>query len=137
MRPEPVTQWGPDNTPGDPTVMALGDRIKTLRTEAGWSQAELGERVHTDSQRISRYENGRITPSLDALIRLAEALDVSCDYLLIDGAPRRPLSTGDAAIAERISQLATLDTADRDAVLHILDGLIAKNRVRDALHEAS
>jgi hypothetical protein len=28
MRPEPVTQGGPDNQPGDPTVMALGDRIK-------------------------------------------------------------------------------------------------------------
>jgi hypothetical protein len=25
----------------------------------------------------------------------------------------------------------------QDAILHILDGLIAKNRVRDALHEAS
>jgi transcriptional regulator with XRE-family HTH domain len=80
--------------------MALGDRIKTLRTEHGWSQAELGERVNTDSQRISRYENGRITPSLDALIRLAEALDVSCDYLLIDGAPRRPLTTVRDALHE-------------------------------------
>ncbi len=137
MRPEPVTQWGPDNQPKDPTVMALGDRIRELRNEHDWSQAELGQRISTDSQRISRYETGKITPSLDALIRLAEALDVSCDYLLIDGAPRRPLSTTDAAIAERLNQLATLDPNDRDAVLQILDGLITKNRVRDALTEAS
>ncbi len=137
MRPEPVTQSGPDNQSGGPSVMALGDRIRALRTENSWSQAQLGDHISTDSQRISRYETGKITPSLDALIRLAEALDASCDYLLIDGAPRQPLTTTDATIAERISQLATLDPDDRDAILHILDGLIAKNRVRDALTEAS
>lgn len=116
--------------------MPLGERIKALRKEHGWSQAELGERIATDSQRISRYENERITPNIDALIRLAEALDVSTDYLLIDTAPRRPLAGPDHELADRVADLAALDPADRDAILHILDGLIAKNRVRNALRDA-
>ena len=37
-----------------PAPMALGERIRHLRKEAGWSQAELGERVGTDAGRISR-----------------------------------------------------------------------------------
>ena len=47
--------------------------------------------VGGDARQISRYENGRITPSLDALVRIAEVLDISLDYLVIENAPRRPL----------------------------------------------
>jgi len=116
--------------------MPVGERIRELRKERGWSQADLGEAVGSDSQRISRYENGRLTPSIAALIRIAETLDVSIDYLVIEGAPRRALTTTDAAVATRIAQLDQLDPDDRNAILHILDGLIAKNRVRDALKDA-
>ena len=54
--------------------MPVGERIRELRKERGWSQADLGEAVGSDSQRISRYENGRLTPSIGALVRLAEDL---------------------------------------------------------------
>ncbi len=126
------TQWALQDTPGGPE-MPLGERIKQLRKEHGWSQAELGERLGTDSQRVSRYENERITPSIDMLVRLAQTLDVSVDYLVIDTAPRRPLTGPDHELADRVADLANLDPDDRDAILHILDGLIAKNRVRAAL----
>jgi transcriptional regulator with XRE-family HTH domain len=77
--------------------MALGERIRHLRKEAGWSQAELGERVGTDAGRISRYEGARITPSLDALMRIAEVFNVSADHLLFDDVPCRLLhATEDA-----------------------------------------
>lgn len=125
-------QWALQDTPGGPE-MPLGERIKQLRKERGWSQAELGEHLGTDSQRVSRYENERITPSIDMLVRLAEALDVSVDYLVIETAPRRPLTGPDHDLADRVADLAALDPDDRDAILHILDGLIAKNRVRAAL----
>ena len=39
---------------------------------------------------LDQYENGRITPSLDAVARLAQALDVSLDSLVFDDQPRRP-----------------------------------------------
>lgn len=45
---------------------------RALRKEARWSQAELGQRIGSDGERVSRYEAGRITPSAEALIRLAE-----------------------------------------------------------------
>ena len=40
-------------------------------------------------------------------------------------------------LANRLHQLGQLDPDDRNAILHILDGLIAKNRVRNALQNAS
>jgi len=52
--------------------MSLQERVKQLRKEHGWSQGELAERVGGDPAQISRYENGRITPSADAVVKLAE-----------------------------------------------------------------
>jgi transcriptional regulator with XRE-family HTH domain len=110
--------------------MPLADRIKQLRTEAGLSQAELAKRVgSTDARQISRYENGRITPSLDATIRIAEALNVSLDYLAIDSIPRRPLHVEDHGLAERLAQLSELDEDDRQSLLRVLDAFLTRKRL--------
>ena len=116
----------------DPShLLPLADRIKQLRTEAGLSQAELAERIgSTDARQISRYEHGRITPSLDAAVRLAEALDVSLDYLAIENIPRRPLHVDDRGLAERLAQLSELDDDDRDAFLRVLDAFLTRKRLR-------
>ena len=111
--------------------MALGERIREVRKERGWSQAELGEKVGTDSQHISRYENGRITPSVDALVRLAAALDVSADYLLLDGVPRKVLDGHNLGrLGGRLADLAELSDADQELVSQVIDGLLAKSRLK-------
>jgi transcriptional regulator with XRE-family HTH domain len=109
--------------------MALGDRIRQLRKEAGWSQAELGDKTGTDSQRVSRYETGKITPSLDAIVRIAEALNISIDHLLIDDIPRRPLHAAEHHLGDRLAALAELSGDDLASLLHMLDALVAKNRL--------
>lgn len=116
--------------------MPLGERIKQLRKEAGWSQGELADKIGTDARQISRYENDRITPSLDVGVRLAEAFNTSLDHLVIDDIPRRPLRGPDHGLEDRLADLAHLDDADRDAITHIIDGLIARNRVKHALRDA-
>jgi transcriptional regulator with XRE-family HTH domain len=113
-----------------PPPMALGDRIRQLRKEAGWSQAELGDKIGTDSQRVSRYETGKITPSLDAIIRIAEALNISIDHLLIDDIPRRPLHTAEHNLGDRLTALGELSGDDLNSLLHMLDALVAKNRLK-------
>jgi transcriptional regulator with XRE-family HTH domain len=122
-------EWGwNDDHPGHP--VPLSDRIKDLRTEAGLSQAELAKRVgSTDARQISRYENGRITPSLDATIRIAEALNVSLDYLAIDSIPRRPLHVEDHGLAQRLAQLSELDEDDRQSLLRVLDAFLTRKRL--------
>lgn len=67
-------------------------RLKTLRTEAGWSQAELAEKIDSDARQVSRYENNKVAPGLEAVIRMAQVFNVTVDYLLIDDAERRPLT---------------------------------------------
>lgn len=107
----------------------LGERLKTLRQEKGLSQGELAKLVAGDGRQISRYENGHITPSAEVLAKLAKALDCSVDYLLFEEAPRRPLTVEDG-FANRLHDLKLLSEEDKASVLHILDALLAKHRIR-------
>lgn len=124
------TQWGWHLDGEDSDAMALGDRIRALRKEAGWSQAELAERIGVDPGRVSRYEAGRITPSADALVRLAEVLNVSIDHLLIDDIPRRPLHSAEDVLGDRLASLGELGEEDLHLVLSFIDALVTKNRLR-------
>lgn len=110
--------------------MALAERVKLLRTELGWSQGELATKIGADAAQISRYENGRITPSADAIVRLAEAFDVSCDYLLVEDAPRRRFRTPEDALGEHLASLAELSDEDLELVLRFIDALVTKTRLR-------
>ncbi len=113
--------------------MPLGEKIKQLRRERGWSQGELAARLGGDPGQISRYETGKISPSIDVVVKLAETFGVSADYLLIDGAARRPLHAPTDLLGERLNQLDQLTAEDRAALTHILDHMLANNRARAAL----
>ena len=111
--------------------MLRGDRVRELRKERGWSQGDLGAKIGTDAGRISRYEAGKITPSLEALVRLADVLQVSVDYLVREGAPRKILDGHDLGrLGDRLAELAELAEADQDTVAEVIDAVIAKSRLK-------
>lgn len=60
----------------------LGSNIKKLRQSKGWSQEELGYRVHTTRQTISKWENGYSVPDPSILIDLAGIFECSTANLL-------------------------------------------------------
>jgi transcriptional regulator with XRE-family HTH domain len=122
-------QWGRQVDHGGP-VMSLQERVKQLRKEHGWSQGELAERVGGDPAQISRYENGRITPSADAVVKLAEVFDVSTDYLLVEDSPRRPFRGAEDALGDRLGTIGELSAEDLTLLLGFLDALVTKNRLK-------
>src|SRR5262249_57557755 len=60
----------------------LGERLAAARRSAGLSQEELAERIGSQGWTVSRYETGRISPSLAMLRNLSRALHTSPDHLL-------------------------------------------------------
>ena len=123
-------QWGWHIDQEAQTAMPLGERIRQLRKEAEWSQAELAEKIGVDAGRVSRYEAGRIVPSAEALVRVAEVLNVSIDHLLVDDVPRRPLRSGEDVLGDRIASLSELGEEDLKLVLSFIDALVTKNRLK-------
>lgn len=112
------------------TALPLGERLKQLRRDRGWSQADLATKVGADAGQISRYENGHMTPSAEAVAKLAEILDVSCDYLLIESSPRRPLHAPENALGDRLAVVAELSNEEIGVLRSAIDGLVAKSRLR-------
>ena len=74
----------------------LGIRIAILRLSKGWSQAELARRIGVSASAVGMYEQGRREPSLGLLVRLAQELSVTTDYLLMGETPASdPLTTSE------------------------------------------
>jgi transcriptional regulator with XRE-family HTH domain len=111
-------------------IMTLAERVKTLRDEHGWSQTDLAGRIGAAPAQVSRYESGRTAPSADTVIRLAETFGVSCDYLLVDDAPRRPFRSAEDILGDHLASVAELDPADRALVLSFIDALVTKTRLK-------
>ena len=64
--------------------MPLEIRVKELREVRGWSQAELARRAGVRPTTLGLIEKGKARRiDLDALERLAQALDVAPGYLIV------------------------------------------------------
>lgn len=55
-------------------VDQLGNRLKTMRSEAGLTQADLAEQVGVSRKTINTVENGIFVPSTLLALKLARAL---------------------------------------------------------------
>lgn len=67
-------------------MTTLGGRVKALRMERALQQRQLAEKAELTPSMVSQIESGRLTPSLNTLRRLAEALGVTIASLF-DGQP--------------------------------------------------
>lgn len=64
------------------TEINIGDRLRDIRKDNKFTQAELGELIGTSRATINSWEMGIALPSTQFLIRLARLYRVSTDYLL-------------------------------------------------------
>ncbi|MCK1817393.1 helix-turn-helix domain-containing protein [Streptomyces sp. XM4011] len=62
--------------------LAVGRLIREARLHANLSQEELAERANLDRKTVSRIEGGVMSPRVDSLLDIADALGVSPRDLL-------------------------------------------------------
>ena len=60
----------------------IGGSIRNCRMSRGYNQGELAELASLNRVTVAKYEEGKVEPGAKALIRLADALDVSLDILI-------------------------------------------------------
>lgn len=79
----PVTATAVEAAEGtDAQRVVLGRLIRIGREAKGLSQTDLGEAVTAKQSTVSSWESGKVTPSLEQLVRIARALDVDQGVLL-------------------------------------------------------
>lgn len=57
----------------------IWNRIKVLRAEKDWTQADLADKVGISRQAVISIEKYKYTPSLELAFKIAEAFHVSID----------------------------------------------------------
>lgn len=104
----------------------IGDRIKSARTAAGYSQTELAEMIRVSKQTLYKYENNIITnvPS-DKIEHIALVCGVSPAYLMgWDSAPAAGPATTEDLSREALVIARAYDAADegtKNSVAKLLD----------------
>ena len=57
----------------------MKNRLKVLRAERSWSQAELGERLDVSRQAVNAIETGKYDPSLPLAFKLSRLFDMKIE----------------------------------------------------------
>ena len=94
----------------------IADKIKTLREQAGITQAELARHLGITRSSVNAWEMGISVPSTQYVVELAAIFSVSTDYLL---GVNRTSSVSTAGLTE----------ADIQLVCHLIRHLREKNSV--------
>lgn len=99
------------------------DRLRQARELRKLSQAELATRAGLQSSAVSHFETGTRRPSFDNLRRLADALQVSTDFLL-----GRSESIGGSSSADVLFRdIEKLSASDRDFAAEMIAKLASRN----------
>ncbi|VIQ83164.1 Cro/CI family transcriptional regulator [Streptococcus pneumoniae] len=59
----------------------FSERLKELRKEKKLTQTELASKLDISQKSYSNWESGKAEPTLDNIIKLADLLEVSLDWL--------------------------------------------------------
>src|SRR6059036_852665 len=108
-------------------VTTLGDRIRALRNERELEQRHLAEKAELTPSMVSQIESGRLTPSLNTLRKLADALGVTL-AAIFDGQPsgRVLVSTLDAK-SRGVATDKVVIKAGQMKLFYVLKGRVALN----------
>ena len=61
---------------------SVGQRIKEMREDREFTQKQLADMIGVAQNTISQYEKGTAKTSIEIIVKLAEVLDTTTDYLL-------------------------------------------------------
>lgn len=110
----------------------FGYRLKMVREEKGLKREDVAKKIGTSSAIVGRYERNERTPSIDIAKNIAEALEVSLDYLVGD----TTVLLKDKKMLYRLEVLQKVNPAYKDRILYMLDVMLKdaqNNSLQDKL----
>ena len=108
--------------------MLFGDRLTDIRKKKKISQDELAKKIGVHAPVIGRYERGEVKPSIEVAMNIAEALDVSLDYLV--GSTDSQIEKN---IVNRIQNIQKLTDEDKGHLFALMDAFLLKCNIQSNL----
>lgn len=102
--------------------------IADLREHKGWSQSDLANKSGVSRVMIGKYERGEAIPSIEAAKKIADAFEVSLDYLVGEGIN----SNFDKKTLKRLQDLELLEDDKKKTLYDLIDTYIRDAKTRQA-----
>ena len=64
----------------------MTNRLRVLRAERGWSQADLAQKLEVSRQSVNAIETGKYDPSLPLAFRIARLFELTVEAIFSDAA---------------------------------------------------
>ena len=88
----------------------------------------MGKKIGINGDAYGRYERGEVPPTIEMAVKIAEALEVSLDYLA--GKTDTEL---DNATLKRLQDVTRLPDKEKEHVFVFLDAFLAKMKMQGTL----
>lgn len=105
-----------------------GKIMADLRKEKGWNQTELATNSGVSREMIGKYERGEAVPSIEAAKKIADAFEVSLDYLVGEGIN----AAFDKKTLKRLQDIHKLDKDTQDKLFFFIDTVIRDAKAKKA-----
>ena len=106
----------------------FGKRLSEVRKLKKLSQDDVGKKVNVHGAVIGRYERDEVKPSIEIAKALAEALEVSLDYMV--GSTDVLLEKN---IVNKILDIQKLKPQEKDTVFALLDAFLKQTKIQSIL----
>jgi len=106
--------------------MQIGKKVAQLRKLRDWTQEQLAQKMSVHKSHVSRWESGQMAIKVDTLQKLAEVFGVALDEIT-NGMPAVPGAN------QFLRDFESLNEDDRLVIRKVLDAMLAKQRMRQAL----
>lgn len=106
----------------------ISSKITLLRKQKNWSQIELAKRINASREIISRYERNESQPSLDMIIKMADAFGVTIDFLT----GHSENASFDKETVDRINDIHKMDSNTKSVLFNVIDTYIQNFKTKQA-----
>jgi transcriptional regulator with XRE-family HTH domain len=107
--------------------ITFGNRLAEVRKEKKISQDAIAKKIGVHAAVIGRYERDEVKPSIEVAAQIAEAIEVSLDYLV--GNTNLQL---DKSIIKRIQDIQLLDQENKNHLFALMDAFLRAYKAKQA-----
>lgn len=109
-------------------MVSIGERITSLRKAKNLSQDELAKKIDASRVMIGKYERGDNLPSIEVILKLAKAFEVSVDFLLGEGLN----ASYDKEMVKRLDEIEHLPVDEKQRIYYFMDLIIRDHKTKAA-----
>jgi len=113
--------------------MKIGDSLKKLRENKGYTQQQMADLIHAHRSGYSKMENNQQEVPVDSIVQIAKNFALSVDDVIFfdekHGVPNEA-SMEDKVALEQLQLINELDVEEKNILFKLIDTFVSKKRFK-------